>query len=197
MRRKGLLLILVAFSFSAGACHKKSVSPPPVPARPAAVSPPPVPVPETWPELPLPPTRLPAPPEPPLPTGFREGETSYQSGRYQDAIRAYERYVRDDPVTQYKDAALFRLGISYTLACTAPDCRARALERSQEQFKRLLTLYPRSPYGAEARFILGLQADVEKMAGETKSRDEKIKKLTEELEQLKKIDLERQPRIKK
>jgi TolA-binding protein len=191
------ILIIAALIFWAGACHKKTVSPPVAPARPVPVSPPPIPIPEAWPELPLPPSRLPAPSEPLLSKTFRDGEDLFQRGEYQMAARAYESYLRSDPVTQYRDVAIFRLGISYMLICTTQDCRSKTLERSQEQFKKLVATYPQSPYSAEARFILGLQSDIEKMAAETRAREEKIKKLTDELEQLKKIDLDRQPRIKK
>lgn len=198
MKRKALLLIICAFAVWPASCHKKAARPvitPPA-VQPVPVSPPAVPIPATWPELPLPPSRLPAPPEPPLPKNFRDGETAFLSGRYADAIRFYEKYVKEDPVTQYKDVAIFRLGISNALVCgAAADCRTKSLEKSQEQFKRLVSQFPKSPYSAEARFILGLQGDIEKLSLEAKVREEKIKKLTEELEQLKKIDLER--RIKK
>jgi hypothetical protein len=201
MSRNLPILMILALTLWVGACHKNAARPaikPPASQPTVPVAPPPVPVPSAWPELPLPPSRLPAPPEPPLPKSFRDGETSFLAGNYADAIRLYDKYIREDPITQYKDAAMFRLGIAYTLSCTSPECRARSLERSQEQFKRLVALFPKSPYSVDARFILSLQADVDKLGLDAKSREEKIKKLTDELDQLKKIDLQRQPsRIKK
>jgi tetratricopeptide (TPR) repeat protein len=179
-----------------GACHKAPVrtvtGPPPTPPPMPVSPPPPVPLPSTWPELPLPPSVLSAPPEPLLPKNYRDGETSFQTGKYADAIRSYEKYLLEDPVTQYRDVAMFKLGLANTLACASAECRARSLEKSQEQFKRLVSLFPKSPYSTEARFILSLQNDIEKMKTDAKSREEKIKKLTDELERLKKIDLERQ-----
>jgi hypothetical protein len=178
------------------ACHKAPVRPVPVSPsqpQPSPVSPPPpVPVPAVWPELPLPPSRLPSPPEPPLPRNYRDGETNFQTGNYAEAIRFYERYLQEDPVTQYRDVVIFKLGISHTLVCASAECRTRSLEKSQEQFKRLVSLFPRSPYSVEARLILGLQSDIEKLKTEARSREDRIKKLTDELERLKKIDLERQ-----
>jgi hypothetical protein len=178
------------------ACHKAPVSTvvtSPAPSQPIPVSPPPpVPVPATWPELPLPPSRLPSPPEPPLPKSYRDGEAYFQGGNYAEAIRFYEKYLQEDPVTQYRDVAIFKLGISHILACLSAECRTRSLERSQEQFKRLVSLFPRSPYSAEARFILSLQSDIDKLKLEARSREDRIKKLADELERLKKIDLERQ-----
>ena len=132
------------------------------------------------------------PPEPPLPRDFRDGEASFHSGKYEAAVRFYERYIRDDPVTQYRDAAMFRLAIAYALTCAAPECRTK----SPDQFKRLISRYPQSPYTAEARFILGLQTDIEKLITDAKAREDRIKKLTDELDRLKKIDLERQPKKK-
>ena len=201
MNTRVATLLVLGFALSAGGCQKKTarptIAPPPV-VQPVPVSPPPVPVPDTWPELPLPPSRLPAPPEPPLPRYFREAEAAFQSSKYPEAIRLYERHIKEDPVTQYKDAAMFKLGIAHSLACTTPECRVRSLERSEEQLKRLMSTYPKSPYSAEARVILGLQADIDRLTADVKSRDERIKKLTDELERLKKIDLERQPtKIKK
>ncbi len=191
MRKRSLKLISVAaVLLLVGACHKapaRPVTPVPPAPQPAPATPPPVPVPITWPELPLPPSRLPAPPEPPIPKDFRDGETYFQNGKYPDAARCYEKYIREDPTTQYKDAAMFKLGVIYSLACSSGDCRSR----SQEQFKRLVSRFPQSPYSAEARFILSLLVDIEKMKDEAKSRDEKVKKLTDELEKLKSIDLRR------
>ncbi len=179
-----------------GACHKapvRNVSLPPPAPPPVPVSPPPsVPVPSTWSELPLPPTVLSAPPEPLLPKDYRDGENSFQAGKYADAIHFFEKYLVGDPVTQYRDVVMFKLGMAQTLVCNSAECRARSLQKSQEQFKRLVTLFPRSPYSTEARFILSLQTDIEKMRSEARLQDEKIKKLTDELERLKKIDLERQ-----
>ncbi len=196
MRTRSLILVLLGTALWIGACHKAPVrtvtSPPPTPPPTPVSLPPPVPVPATWRELPLPPSVLSAPPEPLLPKNYRDGETSFQAGKYADAIRSYEKYLQEDPVTQYRDVAMFKLGLAHTLACVSAECRARSLQKSQEQFRHLVSLFPKSPYSTEARFILSLQNDIEKMRVEAKSQDEKVKKLTDELERLKKIDLERQ-----
>ncbi len=190
------MLVFLGTSLWMGACHKAPVHPvsgPPPTLPPMPVSPPPpVPVPSTWPELPLPPSVLSAPPEPLLPRNYRDGETSFQTGKYADAIRSYEKYLLEDPVTQYRDVAMFKLGLAHTLACASAECRARSLQQSQVQFRHLVSLFPKSPFSTEARFILSLQNDIEKMRADAKSQEEKIKKLTDELERLKKIDLERQ-----
>ena len=197
MRARSLILVLLGVSLWIGACHKAPVrtvtSPVPPAPTPIPVSPPPaVPLPLTWPELPLPPSVLSAPPEPLLPKNYRDGETSFQAGRYGDAIRYFEQYLLEDPVTQYRDVAMFKLGLAQTLACSSAECRSRSLQKSQEQFRRLVSLFPKSPYSTEARFILSLQNDIDKMRVDAKTQEEKVKKLTDELDRLKKIDLERQ-----
>jgi len=176
-------LYVIGVFLLAASCHKNTVRPafPSTTSQQAPASPPPGSVPTTSPELP-------APPAPPVPKDFRDGEAYFQSGKYADAARSYNQYVQQDLVTQFKDAATFKLGLALALACTSSDCRARSLE----QFKLLLSHFPQSPYSPEARFILSLQGDIDKLKADTKSRDDKIKKLTDELERLKKIDLERQ-----
>ena len=190
MRIPKLALLTIAIVLFLVACHKnpaKPAAPAPAPPQPAPATPPPVPVPETWPELPLPPSRLPAPPEPPLPKDFRDGEAYFLSGKYVEAVKSYERYIRDYPVTQFKDVAMFKAGMAQALACPSPECRAR----SQDQFRRLVARFPQSPYSAEARFVLTLLGENDKMKSEAKARDDRLKKLTDELERLKKIDLGR------
>lgn len=181
---------LIGVFLLTASCHKNTVRPasPPTSSQQAAASHPPAPVSTTSPELPPPTSSLPAPPAPLLPKDFRDGEAYFQSGKYADAARSYNQYIQQDIVTQFKDAATFKMGLAMALACTSSDCRAR----SQEQFKVLLSHFPQSPYSPEARFILSLQGDIDKLKADTKSRDDKIKKLTDELERLKKIDLERQ-----
>jgi len=195
-----VLLLAVASSLLVEGCRKNPARPnivPPPAAAPAPTVVPPVPVPETWIELPLPPSRAPAPPEPGLPGSFSDGEANFSSGRYAEAIRNYERYLRADPITQYRETAMFRLGISMLLACNSDECRPRSLATSREVLRRLLSLYPATPYSAEVRVVLGMEAFLERTNAEVRNRDDKIKKLTDELERLKKIDLERQPARKK
>jgi tetratricopeptide (TPR) repeat protein len=141
----------------------------------------------------VPPVRIPAP-EPLIAPSFRDAEASFDSGRYKEAILAYDRYIREDPTTLYRAVSMFKLGMSHALLCSAPECRASSITH----FKRLIALFPKSPYSAEAQFILSLHNEIERVKADAKTREEKISKLTDELERLKKIDLKRQPaRIKK
>ena len=185
--------IWLGLSLFLGACNKKvapAVSQPqPVSKKPEPAPASRIPVPKIWPELPLPPSRNPAPPEPLIAASFHEAEDNFDIGKYKEAIPAYDRYIREDKTTLYKAEAMFKLGMCHALACSAPECRASAVG----QFKRLVTQFPKSPYSAQARVILSLQNDIERMRAEGKNQEEKIKSLTDELDRLTKIVLERQP----
>jgi hypothetical protein len=199
-RLRAFLLLALGISLLLPGCRKNPARPnivPPPAAIPLPSIIPPVPVPETWPELPLPPSRAPAPPEPGLPATFSDGEMNFLNGRYADAIRSYEKYLREDPITQYRETAMFRLALSTLLGCKSDDCRPRSLAASGVVLRRFLFLYPASSYCAEVRLILSLGAFLERSSAEIRNRDDKIKKLADELERLKKIDLERQPARKK
>jgi hypothetical protein len=197
-KKCGLGIILAVF-FASG-CHKNPARPNVAPASTAKPAPPvapPVPMPATWPELPLPPPLLNPAPEPNLPRSFSEAEASFLGGRYAESIPAYEKYLREDDIAPYRATALFRLGLAQILSCGSDECRQRTLASSREFFRRLVSLYPTSPYSAEARALMGLAAYVERLQADAKGRDERLKKLTDELDRLKKIDLERQPAGKK
>jgi hypothetical protein len=192
LTKSGLALLILGISSWAGACHKNPVRPLPAPppvVRPATTAPQPLPVPATWSDLPLPPSRLPPPPEPPLPKNFRDGEASFHGGKYSEAARFYEKYLREAMVDHYKDEAMFKLGLCYALECSSSVCR----ERSLSQFKDLIKAFPKSQFSTEAGVILGLHGEIDRMKSDVKTRDERITKLADELERLKKIDLERRP----
>jgi tetratricopeptide (TPR) repeat protein len=194
-RRMGLQYFIplwFGLSLFVGACNKKAAPAIPQPKPASKPEPAPasrIPVPKIWPELPLPPAGIPAPPVPLIAASFHEAEASFDSGKFKEAIAAYDRYLQEDPTILYKAEAMFKLGMAHALACSAPECRASALT----QFKRLVAFFPKSPYSAQARVILSLQNDIERMRAEGKNQEEKIKSLTDELERLTKIVLERQP----
>jgi tetratricopeptide (TPR) repeat protein len=183
----------LVLSLFLGACNKKVApaisQPQPVSKKPEPAPASRIPVPKIWPELPLPPAGIPAPPVPLIAASFHEAEASFDSGKFKEAIAAYDRYLQEDPTILYKAEAMFKLGMAHALACSAPECRASAVA----QFKRLVAQFPKSPYSAQARVILSLQNDIERMRSEGRNQEEKIKSLTDELERLTKIILERQP----
>lgn len=84
---------------------------------------------------------------------------------------------------------MFKWGLSLVLAGDS----SRDLRQSQAILKRLISEYPTSQYKDQAEFILSLQVQIEKLRMDLKERDDKIKKLSDELQALKDIDLQRRP----
>lgn len=159
MKARILVPILLGMSLMLAGCHKKS---PPLVATPAPPSP---------------------------PDYFQQGEEYFASGKYAEAARAYDNFLRNNPPAENQDRALFRLAIAYAI----PGSPIHNWQRALVLFKRVLSLFPKSPLALQADFILGLQAEVDKLRADVREREDRIKQLTTELEKLKKIDLQRRP----
>ena len=84
---------------------------------------------------------------------------------------------------------LFRIGLSFALT----DGTAGKMHSAEKVLKRLIDEYPKSPYRGPAEFILKLQLQVENLKADLKEKEAKIKLLSEELQKLKEIDLQRRP----
>ena len=190
MRRIFLFLSLILLA-SWGCFGKKAAvkSPPPgpAPAPRATVAPAPSAV------IPPPADTQPAPLEPaPIPktitspNNLELGEMNFELSNYQKAIKALEAYL-SDPKSKNRDQALFHLGL------------ARALDSSHDMrqadaaFRRLISEFPKSRYKDQAELILGLQVQIDRLKSDVKEREDRIKKLSEELQALKDIDLQRRP----
>jgi tetratricopeptide (TPR) repeat protein len=181
------LLLLVSWG-----CHKKAavVVPPPSPpvaaeeTAPSAVTPR-VPTPST----PAPLDPAPIPKTITAPSNLEVGEMNFHVGNYRQAARSFEAYLNSSPKSKSRDQALFYLGLSRILASDS----SRDPHQAEVAFKRLITEFPTSPYRKEAEYILGLQAQIERLRSDVKERDDRIKRLSEELQKLKEIDLQRKP----
>ncbi len=117
------------------------------------------------------------------------GEASFQARNYVKAARSFEDYLRTHPESANRDVVLFRLGLSLALT----DSSGRNMRRAEEVLKRLVAEFPGSPYKGPAEFILGLQSQVESLKEDIKEKEARIKLLSEELQKLKEIDLQRRP----
>lgn len=84
---------------------------------------------------------------------------------------------------------MFRLAISYALSSTS----SLAFQLAQTHFENLIERFPTSPYAAEAKFVVGLMRELLKFRADSKEKDDRIRRLAAELDQLKKIDMERRP----
>jgi hypothetical protein len=152
---------LLVILLPATACHRN---------RPVAAAPPPLNIPSA----------------PALPAALVDGEAAFANGEYARAARAYDTYLQSKPQMSEPDRILFRFGVSQSMSGVA------ALESaSSGTFNQLIRDYPKSVFIAPARMILSLRSDIARLQADQKTRDDKIKQLNDELDRLKKIDLDR------
>jgi TolA-binding protein len=174
-------------------CHKKaSATAPPLPVttEPAADSAPSAVTPRVpRPATPAPLESAPLPKTITAPSNLEVAEMNFKVGNYRQAAHSFEAFLSANPKSDSRDQALFHLGLSRALANDS----SRDLRQAEAAFKRLIAEFPNSPYSSQAEFILGLQAQLEKLRSDVKERDDKIKRLSEELQKLKEIDLQRRP----
>jgi outer membrane protein assembly factor BamD (BamD/ComL family) len=114
---------------------------------------------------------------------------NFQIGNYAKAIKAFESYLTANPKAKNRDKALYHLGLSRALA-SGP---LKDMRQAEIALKRLISEFPTSQYRNQAEFILGIQAQIERLRQDVKERDERIKQLSEELQALKEIDMQRRP----
>ena len=184
MRLNRVAVILISALLSATGCLKRK----PIAAVPP-VSAPSLPV-WTMPPPPLLPALEPLPhipPLPPVPSPLEEANRQFASGRYDEAARAYENYLRTTQFGEQRDAALFYLGLIYVLR-PGP---AADWKRAFATLKQLVQEYPGSPFTAPANVIVSVRTEWLKTGARVTQRDQIIKQLTTELDRLKKIDAER------
>jgi hypothetical protein len=174
-------------------CRKKVAAPNAVPARNSVKLPADSAPPAITPAVPVPP--VPAPVEPAIapkvataPNSLELGEASFQARNYVKAAGHFDDYLRAHPKSANRDVVLFRLGLSLAM-----ERSGRNMRRAEEVLKRLVAEFPGSPYKGPAEFILGLQSQVESLKEDIKEKEARIKLLSEELQKLKEIDLQRRP----
>jgi hypothetical protein len=196
INRKLLCILLIGFSIAlVSGCRKKTAISIPAPAPPApavVITPPPPPPPPAI-------TPVAPPSEPviamalpkiiPMPILLELADRNFRAGDYKRAAQNYEKFLIVLPNSKDCDQALFHLGLSHILA-SEPD---RDLRQGEAAFRRLIAQFPQSPYRSQAEFILGLQGQIAKLRSDVKERDEKIKRLSDELQKLKQIDMQRRP----
>jgi hypothetical protein len=138
-----------------------------------------------------PPAAAPAPPPPAAVAVFDEANRAFAAGSFDAAAAGYERYLRETaPGAAARDEALFRLGLAFA---NRPVPEAD-WTRAGAAFKQLVDEAPASALAAPAGLILSLRAELDQAAADLKTRDQKIRQLSTELERLNKIDAERRKR---
>jgi hypothetical protein len=127
--------------------------------------------------------------EKPEPGDLELGETFFKNGKYQQAGNVFEDFYRKNPRSKDSDRALFYLGLSRTLATDS----SRDPRQPEAAFRQLIKDFRNSIYFSQAKYILNLLDQADKLRLDIKERDERVKKLSEELQVLKEIDLQRRP----
>jgi hypothetical protein len=143
-------------------------------------------------------------------------DREFEAGNYAAAAAAYEEALRSQPAARRDPDLRLRLGLAYAMSGSAHD-PARAVE----VLRVVPTLFPRTPAAAQAALLVPLLEQERRLAddlasarlqlaaleGALKERDEQaqrlrvtladtqaqLKRVREELEQLKRIDLQRGP----
>jgi outer membrane protein assembly factor BamD (BamD/ComL family) len=128
-------------------------------------------------------------PAPPVKSNLEKGEADFRAGRYSQAARAFEAYVKSNLASKDRDKALFYLGLSRAISGVP----TRDLHQAEASWKQLIAEFTNSQYKSEAEYILKLQAQMEKLSADVSERDAQIKQLRDELQKLKEIDMQRRP----
>jgi tetratricopeptide (TPR) repeat protein len=143
-------------------------------------------------------------------------DREFEAGNYAAAAAAYEEALRSQPAARRDPDLRLRLGLAYAMPGTAHD-PARAVE----VLRNVPTLFPRTPAAAQAVLLVPLLEQERRLSddlasarlqlaaleGALKERDEQaqrlrltladtqaqLKHVRDELEQLKRIDLQRGP----
>jgi tetratricopeptide (TPR) repeat protein len=172
-------------------CKKKPEVKPPAPEETATVDPVP---PAVTPDIPdSSKTTLPDP-APPANTSatfnsFNLGEADFYAGKYQQAALSFESFLDANPQSERRDQALFLMALSRALA----DGSYRSQRQSEDALRQLISEFPESPYRKQAEYILALKTQIERLRSDIRKRDEAVKELSEELNRLKQIDMQRRP----
>jgi len=187
-----MLVLAVLLPFFSG-CRKKVAAPSVIPAQDSPKLPADSAPPAITPDLPQP--SVPEPVEPAVapkvaavPNSLDLAEASFQAKDYAKAAKYFDEYLKAHSKAANRDVVLFRLGL-----CLAMDSSGKSLRRAEEVLKRLVSEFPGSPYKGPAEFILGLRSQVESLKEDIKEKEARIKLLSEELQKLKEIDLQRRP----
>ena len=146
-------------------------------------------------------------------TDFESGEARFATGDFVAAASFYEEYLKSGSAKD-RDLALYHLGLALALQGATTEI----LEKSQNTLQQLLQEYPQTAHFSEATLLLSLQteikklsnaadqkeaelngtrtrqqAEIDKLKNEIKEQQARIKTLTEELQRLRDIDMERRP----
>jgi len=116
----------------------------------------------------------------------------FDRGQLQQAGILFQDYLRH-PASALTggevDTALWGLAMVFLL----PESPIQDQERGTETLERLTEEFGTSVHGAQARWILGILAELEQVQTQVAQQEDLLRQLNETVEQLKRIDLNRRP----
>jgi outer membrane protein assembly factor BamD (BamD/ComL family) len=115
----------------------------------------------------------PNPPPPvaePMPNLLEAGQEHLDAKKFGEAASDFESYLSQNPNAENRDLALFKLGLCLALGGKNPQDQQKA----QNQFRLLVTQYPRSQYYPVASMVISLQASIERLGIDLRERNNAI-----------------------
>lgn len=112
-------------------------------------------------------------------------------GHFQEAERTFVRYLESQesgPIAK-EDHALWGLALLHLL----PESPLQDRERARTFLERLATRHPDTVRGAQARWVGGILDELEQVRAQVGQQEALLDQLTETVEQLRRIDLNRRP----
>jgi outer membrane protein assembly factor BamD len=92
-------------------------------------------------------------------TIMKRGESFYAKGNYIEAVGEYQRFLELHPIHRLAPFAQYRLGMSYFKQINTIDRDSEPLGKTIQSFQKLVEVYPKSPYVAEAKSKLAFCRD--------------------------------------
>jgi len=84
-------------------------------------------------------------------TIMKRGESFYAKGNYIESAGEYQRFLELHPIHRLAPFAQFRLGMSYYKQINTVDRDSEPLWKTIQAFQKLIEVYPKSPYVADAK----------------------------------------------
>lgn len=121
-------------------------------------------------------------------------ETHFEAGRYRQASALFTRYLENgsppDRQNHHEtDRALWGLAMVHLL----PESPVQDQERAMAVLDRLADTHGETVGGAQARWVRSLLTELESIRSQVEAQERLLRQLTETVEQLKRIDLNRRP----
>ncbi len=121
-----------------------------------------------------------------------EAEEHFRAGRYHQAEFLFSRYLdgaESDGPPPAREEALWGLAMLHLL----PDSPVVDRERAMASLEQLRDEHGESIRGAQARWVLGILDELQTVRTQMDQQSELLRQLTETVEQLRRIDLNRRP----